>query len=581
MKDTLKKWLIAMSTAGMDVTNDSFHYRSKVIVYNHLVISSLFLYFIYLLLYAFNIVTYSIYTPLVSTTQELAYIRALTINTGFFVLFFFAFGLVFFYKYKNLEVSSYITDVASFIFYIVPCYVVPGPTLSLCASIIWPFVVIIIHGYKTGAIISLVFVVAAYGGLSLNSPGQTVFTFYFLFMIFFIGVVCVIEQMFTKSHDLLQEARDKERHSANKTIELKSSLLAAASHDLRQPLHTMAYLIEELKEYKDSISNPRIIEDIEKSNNYLSRLLDSILNIAKIEEDMIDVNKKNISIELLFSDLYREYSAVADAKNISLSTFPIDEWVYTDYQHIYRMLSNIIANAIKYTEKGTVVLSCRKGRSQQVEIEIKDTGVGISDEEMPFIFNLFTRAGADEKSADGLGLGLYIVKKLAELLSVDISVTSVANEGTVFRLTLPLGVPLPDTEIAERVEQEFEMPGGMLVLIIDDDPDILFSLEQTLNRWGCAVITAQTIKEALMKAYDEEVHVILSDLVLSQKENGVDAINKVCGLLGRDIPAMIITAETDTNHLQAVHDKGYKILHKPLLPKTLKDELMKINFSML
>jgi PAS domain S-box-containing protein len=372
-----------------------------------------------------------------------------------------------------------------------------------------------------------------------------------------------------RAHEALQAAK-QDAEGANLA---KSKFFAAASHDLRQPLHTMSLYLPLLSK---RITDPEcrdLVDAIEASCDSMGELLSALLDISKLDAGVVTPRIGPIATLPLFRKLEREFTLQAEAKGIELRVVPIARTISTDPGLLERILRNLLSNAIRHTSRGRVLIGARR-RGSGLRIEIWDSGVGIEAGELAMIFQEFYQIGNPERDRNqGLGLGLAIVERLARLLGHRIDVASRPGCGSVFSVEVPTISARARARGADADSESCRHDlTGKLVVVIDDDARVLEGTTRTLQDWGCRVIGAGTIGSALAKIGDEQQppDLILADFRLRDEETGLMAIELINRVVGGDTPAVIITGDTDPQRLREASESGYALLHKPVRVETLR-----------
>lgn len=363
----------------------------------------------------------------------------------------------------------------------------------------------------------------------------------------------------------------------------KSQFLAAASHDLRQPLHAQGLFLEELQERVSDTASLTIVKKAQQSLEAMSTLFNSILDLSRIDAGIVVPHKRGVALAEVFHELLLDFQQEAAAKNIQLIVVESKSIVHTDRELLARILRNLIANAIRYTHSGKVVVGCRRQRDRQVRIEVLDTGLGIEKHVLPFIFQEYYQIGDPKPDRDnGVGLGLSIVARLAKLLQHPIDVRSEYRKGSVFSITLPLtdvSAParVPSAALANTVPSG-KVTYALKVLVIDDNDSILNAMRSLLEQWGWSVLTARHPEEAIkaLHACTQDIDLIIADYRLQNGVTGIQAIEGVCGKLGRKVPALLVTGDTSPDILKTLYNSGYRVVHKPIAPAKLRSL---INFT--
>ena len=305
----------------------------------------------------------------------------------------------------------------------------------------------------------------------------------------------------------------------------------------------------------------QLVKRIDRSLKASEQLLSALLDISKLDSGMYEPEPEAIPVPELFKQLRRRFKALAGNRNLVLRIHPADYVIYSDRNLLYRILQNFLANAIHYTETGGVLLGCRL-RGDQLRLSVWDTGVGIEDSEVKAIFQEFHRLDharrLDEK---GLGLGLAICDRIARMLNHEIDVSSRPGHGSCFSVTVPLALET-DTKQAEKpavVQVEASGLKDLVVLCVDNEPDILEAMNLLLDRWGCPAVMlaenqAQAAQQVLMHGTPDFV---LVDYHLSDQSHGLQVMQHLDNLLGTRLPAIVITADRSSELEQAVKAQGY------------------------
>ena len=351
----------------------------------------------------------------------------------------------------------------------------------------------------------------------------------------------------------------------------KSRFLAAASHDLRQPLHALSLLFEAVKETDSSELRKSLYPKIDVSLEALNSLFNSLLDISKLDAGVVEARVEDFRLQDAIKETIYLYEAKSERKNLSLRVRCCDLTVRSDRIFIERILGNLLSNAIRYTDSGGVLVSCRK-RSEHVMLQVWDTGIGIAENEISRVFGEFYQLhNIHRDRKQGLGLGLSIVKRLCKLLDHPLELRSTPGSGTVVSIMLPAG---DQQRVRREIEAEPHMPwniAGLCVMVIDDDIEVLKATSVLLKKWGCKVVTATSSADAVEKTDSTgNVDLILSDLRLPGNETGIQALDVMREQLGRDVPAILITGDTKPERIAMTQQSGYKVLHKPIKPAQLR-----------
>ncbi len=370
----------------------------------------------------------------------------------------------------------------------------------------------------------------------------------------------------------LEEAR-LQAEDANRS---KTRFLAAASHDLLQPMNAASLFVSILRQQQEGSDDEqsRLVKRIDRSLKASEQLLGALLDISKLDSGMYEPKPEAIPANGLFEQLRRRFKALAGNRNLELRVHLSDCVIYSDRNLLYRILQNFLANAIHYTETGGVLLGCRL-RGDQLRISVWDTGVGIEGSEVKAIFQEFHRLDyarrLDEK---GLGLGLAICDRIARMLDHEIDVSSRPGHGSCFSVIVPLAhqSDIEQAEIPAVVHAEASGFKDLVVLCVDNEPDILEAMNLLLDRWGCPTVMlaqtqAQAAQQVLMHGSPDFV---LVDYHLDDQSHGLQVMQHLDNILGTQLPAIVITADRTSELEAAVRARGYGLLLKPIRPAALR-----------
>jgi two-component system, sensor histidine kinase len=374
----------------------------------------------------------------------------------------------------------------------------------------------------------------------------------------------------------LQEV-EGERDSALRTDHEKSRFLAIASHDLRQPVHALGLFAATLqRRLQDSPDEP-LARNLMHAVDSLERSFNALLDISKLDAGAIAPRLETFALRDMFRRLHMQYGGQAEFAGLGLRLSPGGKSVTTDPQLLERIAGNLIHNAIKYTSRGGIAVLARSTASC-INIEIWDTGRGMSADELPRIFDEFYQVGRGERDrAHGLGMGLAIVKRLAALLGHRLEVASTPGRGTMFRIGVPIGgLPGIQEEMAPADTQPAASQSAQMVLVVDDEEPIREGLRLLLQEWGFEVMTAANAAQAeqAVSALEGRVDLVLSDLHLGPGPGGVAVIASVRRLCGREVPAILVTGDAAPVQVQEVALGGDPVLFKPVQPRRLFDALL-------
>lgn len=369
---------------------------------------------------------------------------------------------------------------------------------------------------------------------------------------------------------------------AEKANQSKSRFLAAASHDLLQPFNAARLFGEILKSEKDQMK-PSHAELIDKSDQSLAMaesIIHSLIDISKLDNGKIYPAIRVFNIKEVLESLKTQFADLANQQSLGFKVQLKNYYVNTDSELLYRVLQNFVSNAIRYTERGRVLLSVRK-RERNILVSVWDTGIGIKQESLQNIFEEFKQLSDPlaPSSGAGLGLGLAISERIAAILGLKIKVQSIYGQGTVFHLAIPL-VEQPSLQKKSKVviTQTSDSPfAGVKVLCVDNEEQITEAMSMLLTRWSCEVETAQQdsqIDDILNKGFIPEL--LLVDYQLDRGKTGIEFIQLIRKKTGLDIPAIIVTADHSKELEDETNHRGFKLLHKPLKPAVLRVTMNKV-----
>ncbi|MFI8681547.1 PAS-domain containing protein [Brevundimonas diminuta] len=362
------------------------------------------------------------------------------------------------------------------------------------------------------------------------------------------------------------ERLEEARRQAEDATASKTRFLAAASHDLLQPLHAARLFIAALREDADLAGSPArgLATNTDRAIDSAHRLLTALLNLSKLEAGGVQPAVGPLALGGLFDELAREFAPDARAKGLTLTVAPSSLWIASDRDLLRSMLQNLIANAIRYTDRGRVLIGARRD-GERVQILVSDTGRGIAEADRQAVFGEFVRLPGAPVDEPGAGLGLAIVQKLSDLLRHPLSLASRVGRGTTFRVAVPRAAARPEPEI---MSDDRRLPlAGLRVLCVDNEPAILDALTALLDRWGAQAVTARSVAEA--RAADGPFDAALVDLHLGDDEpDGLAAVDALRAQGVRRIA--LVTADTRDGLKEKAAAAGAVLLPKPVKPAALK-----------
>ncbi len=377
--------------------------------------------------------------------------------------------------------------------------------------------------------------------------------------------------------------RTRELERANQA---RSRLLRAASHDLRQPLHALGLFVAQFGARAPDAETRHIAAQAGAAVTALQELLDAILDISRLDAGAVSPKVADFGVATLLDRLATAFAPSAAEKGLRLRVVPSRLVVRSDPVLLGRILLNLAANALRYTQRGGILIGCRR-RGGLVRIEVWDTGIGIAPEQRQAIFQEFYQAADPRVGGQGLGLGLAIAARLAALLGSHIEVASRLGNGSVFAVEVPRGEPtaapgrsgaiaatgrLPEHSLEDAASGRGRPSYGALVLVVDDDALVREAMQSLLAQWGCTVAAAATGEEAvtLLEGGDRLPDALLCDYRLPGAETGIEVIRRLQAVAGRAIPAALVSADTAPESLQTMRASGYPMLPKPVAPAKLR-----------
>jgi signal transduction histidine kinase len=363
----------------------------------------------------------------------------------------------------------------------------------------------------------------------------------------------------------------------------KSKFLAAASHDLRQPLHAMGLFLEALSQSEMTEQQLSVLEHAHAASTAASEMLTTLLDFSRLEAGVVTSQPKPFLLQPMLVKLEQEFGLQADARDLVYRTRETTLAALADPNLTDLVLRNFISNAIRYTDKGGVLVSCRK-RGGSTVVEVWDTGMGIAADQQDDIFKEFHQLGNPERDRrKGLGLGLAIVERISAAMGAKVTLHSEPGRGSVFRLWLEryTGSVVHDkANIASNKDLH-----GMRVLVIDDEEPVRIGMQELLNSWGCICHTADELSSALkcvaLLPMDAQPEVILADYRLREGATGgqaIAALRSYLTLRGMDtlVPAIIITGDTAPERLREARSTEASLLHKPVSASALQQALIQL-----
>lgn len=377
----------------------------------------------------------------------------------------------------------------------------------------------------------------------------------------------------TRALTLLNAELEKARAKADAANHEKTRFLAAASHDLLQPLNAARLYTSTLFERTRGTPTADLANSIDASLNAVEDIMSTLLDISRMDSGALKVSRSNFNVLDLLKKIEIEFQPLANEKNIDLRVVGTSLIVQSDRMLLARVVQNLVSNAVKYTRPGgRVLVGCRK-RGPNVRLEVIDTGIGIDRHQHQLIFTEFSRLEQGARIAKGLGLGLSIVQRILTALGHELDIDSIVGRGSRFSLSVPLIAtdvqPRPAPEKAPRtVDTQF---AGLNVLCVDNERAILDAMSGLLANWGCDVRIATSLKEIaqanMLEGWVPDL--VLMDYHLDQT-SGLDAIQWLKQVAGGQLPAILVTADQTPAVRQLAEARGTTVLNKPVKPAALR-----------
>lgn len=371
-----------------------------------------------------------------------------------------------------------------------------------------------------------------------------------------------------------QAARDARRDAEHANL-AKSRFLATASHDLRQPLQALGLLNGALRRMIRDAESLEVLGQQEQAIDAMSRLLNALLDISKLESGVIKIDRMDFELAPLFDQIRRDFSALAASKDLRLAVDAARVHAHSDPALIGQVLRNLISNAIKYTHSGSVELRCER-RGAVLHIEVRDSGVGIAADQVGLVFDEFYQVGVSPNSSrDGYGLGLSIVKRIARLLDLNIQVKSTPGMGSIFSFELPAAeASVERLTPATGGASPAAGTGGHMrrVLLVEDEPGVRNAMRMLLKIEGYEVVPVAGADEAIARMSDGNFDLLITDYHLEGGRTGTQVIEAARKRLEAGFPAVLVTGDTSSAIREMQGDPHLRITSKPIN----SDELLEL-----
>ena len=364
--------------------------------------------------------------------------------------------------------------------------------------------------------------------------------------------------------------------SAELADRAKSSFLSAASHDLRQPLQTLRFLQASLEPHLPDGEGRNLVSGIARSLDTMSSILSSLLDVNRLEAGSLHPSKSDFAINEVFDSLTADFADSVADKGLRWRLVRSRLLVRSDKRMLEAMLRNLLSNAVRYTDRGKVLLGCRSA-GDKVRIEVWDSGIGIAQDQLPHIFHEYYQ-GAHGAERGGFGLGLAIVRRIGEMLDHRIDVRSRSGKGTVFLIEVPRGDSIRDTtERAQRPRYESDLPN--VILVVEDETSVRSSISRLLKARGVEAIAVATANDALARISRQEVRpdLLICDYNLRGSPNGLDTVKALRAELGWNIPAIVMTGDIRSETVNSITAHGIAVLIKPFVADELLQHIARLH----
>jgi signal transduction histidine kinase/CheY-like chemotaxis protein len=358
----------------------------------------------------------------------------------------------------------------------------------------------------------------------------------------------------------------------------KSRFLAAASHDLRQPMHALNLYLGTLAGLELSAPAKATLGNVSQCAQTMDEMFHALLDISRLDAGAVQPELRELAIAPLLERIRLEFEPQVRAKGLELRVAPCSASIRADPAFVERILRNLVSNAVRYTRRGRILVGCRR-KHGALQIAVHDTGPGIAPEEQRLVFEEFYQSANPERHrSKGMGLGLAIVERLAKLMQASVRLVSRPGDGSMFALELPLAACAAAGAQAARPVGAGGSFAGSLVIVIDDEEMILSATRSLLEQWQCTVVTAISGSNAVEKlsTSPRAPDAIVCDYRLRGGENGLHAIDQLRAEFNEDIPAVLVTGDTGPDRLREIAASGTSVLHKPVQEKTLRDALAQL-----
>ncbi|GAA0685068.1 ATP-binding protein [Marinobacterium maritimum] len=351
----------------------------------------------------------------------------------------------------------------------------------------------------------------------------------------------------------------------------KDKYLAAASHDLLQPMNAARLLVAALQERNLPEAEADLVNRVHLALDGAEHLLTDLLDISKLDQNAVQPEIQSFPVSRLADSLRSEFEPVANAAGLSFQVHSRDHWIASDLRLLTRILRNFLSNAFRYTDNGGVLLAFRR-RGDVLVIQVWDTGGGIPGDKQEAIFEEFCRLSHHQTRKGGVGLGLAIVDRIARMLEHPINLRSVIGAGSCFEVSVPLVAQVHQIRLNEAPTPvtSCDLLDGRRVLVLDNDPAILVSMQALLGGWGCEVMLAEDLSEARKACSEKAPDLVLADYHLEDEQTGLELRSWLNNAGMAEIPMVMLTADRSDDTRKAFREQGVQVLNKPVKPGKMR-----------
>ena len=377
------------------------------------------------------------------------------------------------------------------------------------------------------------------------------------------------ERLYRRQFDTIQ-ALEAARDAAEQANQAKMRFLASASHDLRQPIHSLGLNVYALRNQIRYPEQKEVVAEIELAVGAMQQMFHSLLDLSRLASGLVKPEPASLSVNALLRELESMFGAAARSKGLDLRMRACPWRVKSDPQLLRQILQNLVANAVRYSERGGVLVGARR-RGAALRIEVWDTGPGIPKEELDSIFVEFMRLGRQGREGDrGLGIGLAIVREAVQVLGHELVVHSRPGRGSCFAVSVPLTDEAP--VIMPVATQATDSVTGAFVVVIDDDREVLDGMRRLLELWGCHSVLVASGSQALaaLAGHERIPDLIVCDYELANGETADDVVRCIHAEVWPDIPVLVVTATGLAADVTGRTNNGFRLLRKPLAPDALR-----------